>query len=431
LFNPYFGVLLWTWIAICSPHRFTYGLAYSFPVAQVIAIPTLLGTVFTRHRNHKWLVRETALLFLLWMWFVFTTIYATQHSALAAHTSEAVFQLGRICKILVMAVVTILLVTSKRRFRYLVLVTAVSIGVLALKGAIFGVRTGGQSRIWGPPDSFLADNNDFGLALNMCLPMFFYLAQSEPGRLLRRTWYVFFYSGILCSVLTYSRGALLGLVAVLGALALKSKHKVLSVVFLMFLVVMVVSFAPPEWMNRMDTFLHGKIDTSAQERLISWSVALNLTKDYPVTGGGFGVFTDEGLYQRYQSEPLPNGHKSSGPHSIYFQVLGEQGYLGLILFLLLVASSWVSLRALRRRVRTMPNAQWIAPYSRMIEVSLVAYMISGAFLGRAYFDLFYLLISLTILLKVLIKREVSAAQTLSKSAPAVAEPEESVSLSPA
>ena len=40
LFRPYYGVLVWVWIAYFNPHRFTWTYAYNFPVAMTIAIPT-------------------------------------------------------------------------------------------------------------------------------------------------------------------------------------------------------------------------------------------------------------------------------------------------------------------------------------------------------------------------------------------------------
>src|SRR5216683_1436083 len=85
LFNPYYGVLMWTWIAYFSPHRYAWGIAYDFPVAQVIAYPTLIGMLFARKFNRQILTRETILLLMLWLWFCFTMFYATQVPAFAGH----------------------------------------------------------------------------------------------------------------------------------------------------------------------------------------------------------------------------------------------------------------------------------------------------------------------------------------------------------
>src|SRR5512140_2783942 len=112
LFNPYFGAVMWTWIAYFNPHRYTWGFAYNFPVAMVIAIPTLTGLMFARKLNKNIFTRETVLLLSLWAWYCITTFNVTQTSEFAGHADDAVTDLKIICKILLMAFVIILVTTS-------------------------------------------------------------------------------------------------------------------------------------------------------------------------------------------------------------------------------------------------------------------------------------------------------------------------------
>src|SRR5258708_28905516 len=100
LFNPYYGVLMWSWVAFFNPHRYAWGIAYDFPVAQVIAVPTLLGTLFARKLNRHFLTRETVLLLLLWFWFCFTMFRATQVPAFAGHLVTGMEQFKQLSKIL-------------------------------------------------------------------------------------------------------------------------------------------------------------------------------------------------------------------------------------------------------------------------------------------------------------------------------------------
>ena len=121
LVNPYYGVLMWSWLAYFNPHRYTWGIARDFPVAVLIAVPTLVGAVFARKNRHIF-TRETVLLCLLWAWFAFTTLYVKTIPAFAGHLGEATGHLEEISKILLMTFVTILLVTSKEKLRLLLLV---------------------------------------------------------------------------------------------------------------------------------------------------------------------------------------------------------------------------------------------------------------------------------------------------------------------
>lgn len=405
-FKPYYGILVWTWITFFNPHRYTWGFMYNFPVAAVIAVPTLVGCLFTSSINRQILKRETLLLCVLWVWFGVTYLYASQVPFFQGHIQDARLELVRVSKVLLITLAMILLVTSQKKFKSLVIVTAMSFGLLAIKGAIFGLRTGGESRVWGPPDSFISDNNAFALAVNMSLPMLFVLARDEEKRSYRWLYYLAFTCGILSVVLTYSRGGLLGLAAVLFAITIKSRYKVVGGFLVALTAVAVLTFAPPQWMDRMGGLVHGDVDMSGRQRLVSWGTSWNFAMDYPITGGSFNALPDVELFQHYQSEPLPGGFQSSGPHSIYFQTLEEQGFVGLGLYFLLVGSCWASLISLRRNARRAPLSRWIIPYTQMIEFSLFGFLTSGAFLGLANFDLFYQLVAMVVILKMLFRGDV-------------------------
>ena len=119
--NPFYGVLLWIWVAYFNPHRFTYGIAYTFPVAMVLAVPTIAGTLFTKQRNKNVFTRETVLLLILWSWFGITLFCATLNPLFSMHVAEGRDQLIIITKILLMIGLTVLLTNSPQRLRLLLL----------------------------------------------------------------------------------------------------------------------------------------------------------------------------------------------------------------------------------------------------------------------------------------------------------------------
>jgi probable O-glycosylation ligase (exosortase A-associated) len=403
LFYPYFGILMWSWVAYFNPHRFTFGMAYDFPVAQAIAIPTILGLVFNRQFNKGIFQRETVLLLFLWIWYFVTYAHCVMTPELARHALDAKPVLMGISKILLMTFLSILLVTSRDKLRYLLLLTVACFGILAIKGAFFGLRTGAEERVWGPPGSFIEDNNFLALATNMCLPLFFYMAQSEKSKWIKLFLQIAFVSSIFSVILSYSRGGLLGLSVVLGLITLRSRYKFVTAAFCVVVAFLVLSFAPGRWMDRMGNFAHGKIDNSAELRLHAWQFAYVLAKEYPLTGGSFNTFQPD-LFEKYTPEL-----GFAGPHSIYFQQLGEHGFVGLGLFLGILGSCWISLSKLRRRARAVREIQWVIPYTYMLQTSQLAYMTSGAFLAAGYFDLFYQLVAAVVLLKIFTNAEIAAA----------------------
>jgi probable O-glycosylation ligase (exosortase A-associated) len=283
------------------------------------------------------------------------------------------------------------------------------LGILAVKGAIWGVLTEGAYRVYGTQRSFLADNNDFALALNMTLPISFFLARQETNRKLRFVLWTIFISSIISVILTYSRGGLAALVVVLAALSVKSHRKLLAVLLAGTFALGLLAFTPEHWQERMSgTFVHGQLDDSAEDRLAVWEYAWNLAKAFPVTGGGFESFTP-GLFAKYEERPLPSSQYTAlGPHSIYFQVLAEHGFAGLFLyFVLLVNTVWTTIR-MRRVASQYPGMEWMKAYCDIVQVGIVAFLIGGAFLGRAYSDLYYEFIACAFLLRILYRRTVIA-----------------------
>ena len=217
---------------------------------------------------------------------------------------------------------------------------------------------------------------------------------------------------------TYSRGGLIGLAVVILALMVKSRRKAVSVFLVAFGVFCLLTFATLQWKERMGDFLHGDLDESAESRLAVWQAGWNLARAYPLTGGGFDVYTDPSIIVRY----LPSDRQDTilhGPHSIYFQMLGEQGFVGLGLFLLLLAACYLRLRKLRRAAARREELSWITPYANMFEISLLAYMFNGATLGRAYFDYFFEIVACVVVLDLLYRRALVEVWSQSQSASSI------------
>jgi probable O-glycosylation ligase (exosortase A-associated) len=376
-----------------NPHRLTWSHAVKyFPVAQYVGIATLLGYLFTKERDKLPLEREVMLLMLLWAFYTFTSCFGLSASVWN--------EWSRTSKILLFTFMTIILCIDKQKIKSLLLIIAFSIGFYGIKGTIFSVLTGGDNRVWGPEDSFIEDNNDLGLALLMVMPILLYISKMEENKKLQLLLRISFCSCVVAALFTYSRGTFLGLVVLFIALLYKSQKKVLSALFVGIAIACAVMFVPEKLVNRMESIKTYQQDRSAMGRINAWHFAWNLALDRPFVGGGFGV-SEKRIFQLYAPDPL-DFHAS---HSIYFEVLGEHGFVGLGLFLALLISSILSVKKLKKNFKYLPSFQWLCNYCDMIELSLLAYMVSGAFLGRAYFDLYYHMISIVVILKVLAKRE--------------------------
>lgn len=387
LARPYVGLLVWSWLGYMNPHRLTFGFAYSFPWVMLIAVVTLVSLVVSK--ESKRIPRSTisVLLALFLVWTGFTTFFAAVPGAAWDKWQE-------FAKILVMVFVTLVLVNTRERLHWLVWVIVVSLGFYGVKGGLFTILGGGVSHVLGPPGSFIGENNSIALALCMTLPFMRYLQLHSTQKWVR--------IGLGTSMLltgiavlgTYSRGGLIALAVVAGALVLKSRGRVAIVATMVVVGAVAWHFMPPQWSERMDTLHHASKTESAETRIQSWEFSANVALHHPLLGGGFNVYESNAMWQRYG----PEGAIPRAVHSIYFRVLGEQGVVGLMLFLALLAASWWNCRRVRKQTRRIKEMKWAFDLASMLQVGLVAFASAGAFLPMSYFDLSYQLMGLTALL---------------------------------
>jgi putative inorganic carbon (hco3(-)) transporter len=386
LTQPWIGVLVFSWISYMNPHRYAWGAVQTFPVAMIVAITTLVGLAITRDKAPIPRDSSLFLMLLLWLMFCVSTIFAIDQT-------EALAQLIQTSKIFLMIFVSIILINDAKKLRYLFLIIALSLGLIGIKGGIWAILSGGSQRVYGPAGTFIGDNNDLALALNMGLPMLFYLSKDESRRWLKLLLKFAFALNIVAIVFTYSRGGFLALALVLFLLMIKAKYKSMAVITLSMGCVLGLWLIPAKWTDRMNTIQTYEEDRSAMGRINAWHMAWNLALDRPFTGGGFEAFTPT-TFRMY----APNPKDYHDAHSNYFEMLAEQGFIGLGLYLLLIASCIIKLRIFKSRVLHDADLRWARHYPDMLQVSMMAYILGGAFLGRAYFDLFYHLIGASVVL---------------------------------
>ena len=391
LARPYIGVLLWAWLGFMNPHRLAWGFAVQFPFAQAVAIATLIGMVFSREPKRVPLTRETGVLTLFVLWMLVTTFFAFNQI-------DAWQQWDKVWKIQLMVFVTMMLMRTPERLQALVWLIVLSLGFYGVKGGIFTILTGGDYRVWGPAGSFIGDNNEIALALLMVIPLMRYLQLCSERRWVR----IGLTAAMILSTISvfgsHSRGALVGIVAMTSVLILKSRKRFALALLMAVALPIGLLIMPQKWYGRMETIRDYRQDVSAMGRINAWGFAYNLALDRPLVGGGFETFRGY-LFDIY----APNPDDFHDAHSIYFEILAEHGFVGLFLFLTLAFFAWRSCSWQIKQARGHLELSDFGDLARMIQVSLVAYAVSGAFLGLAYFDLYYNLIAIVILSKALVQ----------------------------
>jgi probable O-glycosylation ligase (exosortase A-associated) len=384
LARPWIGILMWAWISYMNPHKLAWGFAYSMPFAMIIALATLTGLLFSKEPKKFPLTRETGVMLALAAWMVVTTTFA--------YYDFAWTQFDKVAKILLMTFVTLILINTKERLHAFVWAIALSIGFFGVKGGIFTLLTGGSYRVYGPTNSFIGGNNELALALIMVLPLMRYLQLNSAHLAVRAGLGVAMFLSVVAAIGSYSRGALIAILATAFFFWLKSRGKIATGLFIVLAVAVIAPFMPQSWYDRMGTIENYEQDSSALGRINAWWFAYNLAKARPLVGGGFETFQPE-LFAAY----APESWRYHDVHSIYFEMLGEHGFVGLGLFLGLALFTWLKASHVARQCKNEAQLKSVVDLVRMVQASLVAYATGGAFLGLAYFDLWYHLVAIVVI----------------------------------
>lgn len=401
LMRPYVGLLVWSWLGYMNPHRLCYGFAVSFPWVQLVAIVTLASWLFSKESKRIPWSAISVLLVVFLLWTGLTTFHAVVPDSAWATWQE-------FAKVLIMVFVTLILVNNRERMHWLVWMIVVSLGFYGVKGGLFTILKGGVNHVLGPPNSFIADNNALALALCMTLPLMRYLQLHSSWKFVRLGLAFGMLLTGVATLGTYSRGGLIGLAVVAGALFLKSRRRLAVVLVIIAVGTIAYHFMPPEWTARMGTLQQAKETSSGESRIQSWRFSANVAIHHPLLGGGFNVYESTSMWELYGPEDaIPRA-----VHSIYFRVLGEQAFPGLALFLALLFVSWRNCSRVRKRTRDMPDMRWAFDMASMLQVSLVAFMAAGAFLPMSYFDLSYQLMALSAVLAAFCVQQTQDSQSL-------------------
>lgn len=395
--HPYVGVLLWTWISTMNPHKLAWGFATDMPFAALAAGATLIGLFVTKDKVEFPNERVVWALVVFLAFIALTTVFAIDRAGSLA-------QLNKVFKIQLMTLVAMLVLHSRAHLVAFVWINVLSLGFYGIKGGIFTLLTGGESRVWGPPGGFIQGNNELALALVMTIPLMYYLRLTSSSLWVRNGLLVGMTLTAVSALGTQSRGALLAIMAMGIFLWWRSPKKAQLLIPMILVAVGILVFMPESWHGRMATIANYEEDGSAMGRIHTWWTMFHLANDR-LFGGGFAVYS-RGVFAVY-------GYGTDGivraAHSIYFQVLGEHGWIGLGLFMLIWISGWRIAGTVRREASRAPAEPGsFSLLAGMCQVSLVGYAVGGAFLSLAYFDLPYNILVMLVVAKRVLRASVQS-----------------------
>jgi probable O-glycosylation ligase (exosortase A-associated) len=405
--RPFLFVLAYAYIDIVSPQRLSYYLLNSLPISLVAFAAALGGwLVVDDKRDMRFSWRQGLMLLLLG--------YCAWTTAHADFPVEAAAKWGWVWKALIFAIFLPLTLRTKLRIEALSLTMILCASSIIITGGVKTLASGG-----GYGSLNLMVENNSGLyegsiisTVSICIiPLILYFA--KWGTIFPPDWrvkgfaYALCFACLLMPIGTQARTGLVCAAILAGLMLLRAKRRILYGSLIAGAVLISIPFLPASFTARMSTIQNHQADESAGTRMAVWRWTMDYASEHPM-GGGFDAYLQNKL--RYNTvKTVGTGDtvvlqttmiedKGRAYHSSYFEMLGEQGYPGLAMWLMLNLMCLVRTEMLRRRflrVTEGPDA-WVSPYALAMQQGHIIYLIGSLFVGIAFQPFIFMLIALQI-----------------------------------
>ena len=413
--RPFVWVLAYLYIDILAPQKIGWALTQIFPLSLIAFCAAFLGWILTDSKKDvKFSFRQGLLLvFLLWCFFTL------QFSPFPV---EAALKWDWVWKAMVFAIFLPFTIMTRLRLEAALLVMVLTAAAIIISASMKTALGGG-----GYESLYFFVNDNSGLYESSTLatiaigliPLILWF--TRHGTIFKPDWRVKIFAYCLifaCLLIPIGTEARTGLVciAVIAVLALRDvKRRAMFILAGGLLGIMALPFIPQSYYERMATIGSHDGDESASTRLAVWEWTIEYAAENP-RGGGFDIYransftyrlptrTGEGNTVSVEYDTVTDEARAF--HSAYFEVLGEQGFFGLGIWLWLqLLGLWHMERIRRRwRGRTGEGMQWQAPLATALQYAHIIYLVGATFQGIAYQAFIMMLIGLQIALHVYCKR---------------------------
>ncbi|TPG18602.1 putative O-glycosylation ligase, exosortase A system-associated [Sphingomonas koreensis] len=413
--KPFLFVLAYIYIDIVSPQRLTYLLLNSVPISLVAAALAVGGWALFDDKRDVRVAPRQFLIVLLLIYCGITTLHAD-------FPLPALDKWGWVWKALAFAAFLPLTLRTKLRVESLLLFMVLSAASIIIIGGIKTLASGGgygELNLMVTSNSGLYEGSTISTVAVAIVPLILWFTQH--GTVFKPDWrvkafaYALVFSCLLIPVGTSTRTGLL-CIGLLALLMLRNvKRRLLYLCGLGLALAIAVPFLPAAFTQRMSTIQSYQGDASASTRLAVWQWTIGYAKEHPF-GGGFEAY--RGNHIRYDTvDVTQQGGQATvdttlqidaarAYHSAYFEMLGEQGYPGLALWLAINLIGLVRMEAVRRRYRRSadPDEAWIAPLASALQAAHLIYLLGAAFIAIAFQPFVFQLIAAQIGLDTYLRR---------------------------
>lgn len=404
--SPFIGVALSAWTSIFAPHAWVWGFGASLRVNLVVTVVTVMSFILNKNKIKPIFNITSGLMFLFLIWGTFSTIFAKGNTVIAW------FEWDLFWKVIFLFFLVTFTVNTKHRVEVTLWAVVLGGGLIGCNEGLKYILSAGGHSISGPAGTRIGDRNDLSLALNMLLPISLYLYSNTKNKWLKIILLAILATNIACIVGSFSRGGFIGLCIVGIFYFLKGKNKTFILAGSLTVALALPLLVPQNWFDRMNTIENAAEDLSFIGRVQAWKQAVLMANDNPILGAGFKAGQDNYLWRFYEHDFAKFDHLiqtshisfpfAKAAHSIYFQVLGDLGYCGLLIYLCML---WSAYRNFSFAKRNAGENKWLGDLANSLKVSMIVFAVSGALLSQPYFDLTFIILALSVVLYTLAREQ--------------------------
>jgi probable O-glycosylation ligase (exosortase A-associated) len=403
--RPFIWVLAYIYIDCVAPQKIGWGVIQAIPLSLIAFVAAFGGwLLFDSKKGTRFTMRQALIAVLL--------IYCACTTTVADFPINALAKWDWVWKALLFAIFLPLTLRTRLRFEAVVLIMVLALGTIVINGGVKTALGGGgygTLALLVRENAGLYEGSILSTAAVATIPLALWLARH--GTIFKPDWRVWaFTAGLVFASLLIPVGeaARTGLVcaAWLAVLMFRSaKRRILYAGLGALALALSVPFLPQSFLARMNTIEDHSEDESASTRVAVWMWTLDYVKTRPL-GGGFDAYRSNSFTYKMPkvSGPPENKRityeivtdKARAYHSSYFEMLGEQGWPGLILWLWLqLLGVWQKERIRWRYKRTEEGTRsWQWGLATALQQAQLVYLLGAAFVGIAYLPYSFMLIGL-------------------------------------
>jgi putative inorganic carbon (hco3(-)) transporter len=410
-------VLGYVWIDTFYPQFVSYNIFGAVPISLIFGILMLLVYVLNDRKATPKTVGLLTLYGLLACCITLSTIVAVAPDAAFVRYNASI-------KVLLAAAFMPFVINTRIRIEAFMMVILFAATAHILPWGVKTALSGGGYQkslgLLGSNGVPLAESSTMAAFVFACIPLFIHLAKHNKILDLSLRWRRILFWGLSAEFAigafgSFARTGVVAMACMLGGYFLRSKRKL---VFLPIFAVLAGGFlfASDSWKDRMETITDYRNESSAATRVVIWQWAWNFAQQHPFGGGGDAYLVQDIATSQIGPDGQPVHVVRRAFHSIYFSILAEHGYLGILTFLSIVVGTLRALQKTRNETARRADLEWLHDLAGHLQIGLVALLAGASFIDASFYPILWYPLALGLCVRSV------ALQALSEAAPVQADP---------